>query len=333
MRFKLFYESYQLTKRGLGWVKERIENIIDCTSGITEHSRIQVVSDTHDPMFISMDGIEDDPYRSRYVWFMFAINHDFRSFREVLRFLVRVNYVIAAGKIKGTDGAMMRPQCELRKSISSQWNGVWNYTDFDLVAARLRDKDGRFGTFSYQALERTEEFVSQFIDDRFEVYYRMPKYLMNEGLEEWVRYRIERIYNTHSSFGFISNKVADAIQNDTFYLYNKGNKWTDVYLCPDFLVLEQMNTKREETVVSARALTENLPLRNKLLMEIQDRELKVDQFVLRTFTDIPGCYLFLKMKDTGIVVVLVSHKNYQTNSAEELWNSYSFEAKDEGWEN
>ena len=60
------------------------------------------------------------------------------------------------------------------------------------------------------------------------------------------------------------------------FLYNKGNKSTDVYLCPDFLVLEQMDTKHEETVVSARALTENLPLRNKLLMEIDGRELKVD---------------------------------------------------------
>ena len=334
LRFNVYYTNYKANDEWFRKLKHRVESVIDGTSGVRERSRVMCVTDFTRPLYVKMsDEVEQDPYNSKDYWLMFAINPDFKSYREVCHFVTRVVFAIRSCQPEQFD-MNGRPKMEYRASTGSdRWVYITNYTDIDLLAARLQNKSN--ATFSYNAMKRTEEMLDMFDISDFECYYKFPQWAENRGQEEWCRMKMEAIVKNPSSFGMISNNLYDRIQHEPFRIFSWGRKdsegTTELFLCPDDDTLKQMSTyDRQYSLIPARGECHLDSLRKQIKKQLADKDFHVDQQVMFTFPNANGRhFLYLRLKENGIGVVVYSTKRYRGDaSAEELWEFVSYNAEE-----
>ena len=329
LRFNVFYDIYLTKAQQVGRIKERVGDVLEATSGLSSYSRVLCVTDTTAPMYIKLtDEIEEDPYKSGEIWIMFAINPDFRNFKDALYFITRVCYAIASCKLKDGD-INARPKMDFRTNSGiNHWSYVDTYSDLSLLAARLKSEKN--STFSYNAMKRTEVVLQCLKLSDFEAFYKFPEWCEERGQEEWCRLKIEDLVDSEVTFGSIPSDLYGSIQRVPIHIYSWGNARDnkDIYLCPPDAQLKDLISKGwQDTLLSARHQCVLSNVRDQLKKELKDKDWRVDYAVLFVVPQTNhGPFMYFKLKECGIGLVVRGYDRY--TGARQLWEFVTCECED-----
>ena len=320
LRFNVFYDIYLTKAQQVRRIKERVGDVLEATSGISSYSRVLCVTDTTAPMYIKLtDEIEEDPYKSGEIWIMFAINPDFRNFKDALYFITRVYSAISSCKQKDGD-INDRPKMDFRtNSRINHWSYVDTYSDLGLLRARLKSEKN--ATFSYNALRRTEVVLRYLKLSDFEAFYKFPEWCEGRGQEEWCRLKIENLVDSEVTFGSIPTDLYGSMQRAPIHIYSWGNERDnkDIYLCPPDAQLKDLISKGwQDTLLSARHQCVLSNVRDQLKKELKDKDWSVDYAVLFVVPQTNhGPFMYFKLKECGIGLVVRGYDRY--TGARQLW--------------
>lgn len=333
LRFNVFYDIYLTKAQQVGRIKERVEDVLEATSGISSYSRVVCVTDTTAPMYIKLtDEIEEDPYKSGEIWIMFAINPDFRNFKDALYFITRVCSAISSCKLKDGD-INARPKMDFRTNSGiNHWSYVDTYSDLSLLTARLKNEKN--ATFSYNAMKRTEVVLQYLKLSDFEAFYKFPEWCEERGQEEWCRLKIEDLVDNEVTFESIPSDLYGSIQRVPIHIYSWGNARDnkDIYLCPPDAQLKDLISKGwQDTLLSARHQCVLSNVRDQLKKELKDKDWRVDYAVLFVVPQTNhGPFMYFKLKECGIGLVVRGYDRFDSSRA--LWEFVTCEYEDVGTE-